>query len=66
MGRRSYEIESFSKLQTVIESLRGNDPQVFYQVTLTFNPWNEHHWLKREFSIRSAMMPLFARPPSDA
>lgn len=45
----AYEIESFSKLQTVIESLRGNDPQVFYQVTLTFNPWNEHHWLKREF-----------------
>lgn len=45
----AYEIESFSKLQTVIESLRGNDPQVFYQVTITFNPWNEHHWLKREF-----------------
>jgi phage terminase large subunit len=29
---------------------------LFKQVTLTFNPWNEHHWLKRRF---------FDCPPSE-
>lgn len=24
-------------------------PPLFKQTTLTFNPWNEHHWLKRRF-----------------
>ena len=34
------------------ESIRGAIPPetgLFKQVTLTFNPWNEHHWLKKRF-----------------
>ena len=32
------------------ESIRGEVPEgLFKQITLTFNPWNEHHWLKKRF-----------------
>lgn len=32
------------------ESIRGAMPEgLFKQITLTFNPWNEHHWLKKKF-----------------
>ena len=32
------------------ESIRGAVPEgLFKQATLTFNPWNEHHWLKKRF-----------------
>lgn len=32
------------------ESIRGAAPDgLFKQITLTFNPWNEHHWLKKRF-----------------
>lgn len=34
------------------ESIRGALPLgsgLFKQITLTFNPWNEHHWLKARF-----------------
>lgn len=32
------------------ESIRGTVPQgLFKQVTLTRNPWNEHHWIKKQF-----------------
>lgn len=47
----AYEIESEDKFRTVVESIRGiyDDPEFFKQVTLTFNPWSERHWLKRVF-----------------
>lgn len=32
------------------ESIRGEVPEgLFKQITLTFNPWNEHHWIKARF-----------------
>jgi len=32
------------------ESIRGEVPDgLFKQITLTFNPWNEHHWIKKRF-----------------
>ena len=47
----AYQIESMDASDTVVESIRGahDDPSFYKQVTITFNPWNEHHWLKREF-----------------
>ena len=37
--------ESFNKLDL---SIRGEGAP-FKQIIMTFNPWNEHHWLKRRF-----------------
>ncbi|WP_330647951.1 phage terminase large subunit [Metaclostridioides mangenotii] len=32
------------------ESIRGEvSKDLFKQLTLTFNPWNEHHWIKGRF-----------------
>lgn len=46
----AYEIMSEADFDTLDESVRGAVPEgLFKQVTLTFNPWNEHHWLKRRF-----------------
>lgn len=47
----AYEIENADKFDTVVESIRGknDDPNFFKQVTITFNPWNERHWLKPAF-----------------
>lgn len=47
----AYEIENSDKFDTLVESIRGtyNDPNFFKQVTITFNPWNERHWLKTAF-----------------
>ena len=47
----AYQIESEDKFSTVVESIRGSldVPDFFKQITVTFNPWNERHWLKRVF-----------------
>ena len=46
----AYEISSEADFDTLDESIRGEVPQgLFKQITLTFNPWNEHHWLKHRF-----------------
>lgn len=47
----AYQFESMDAVDTVVESIRGmhDDAQFFKQITLTFNPWSERHWLKREF-----------------
>lgn len=47
----AYQFEDMAAVDTVIESIRGShdDPTFFKQITLTFNPWSERHWLKREF-----------------
>lgn len=49
----AYEITSESAFDTLDESIRGEVPEgLFKQVTLTFNPWNEKHWLKKRFFDR--------------
>jgi len=47
----AYQIESMDDFDTVVESIRGShdSPDFFKQITITFNPWHEGHWLKREF-----------------
>ncbi|EGQ3902564.1 PBSX family phage terminase large subunit [Staphylococcus pseudintermedius] len=47
----AYQIETFDKFSTVVESIRGslNKPEFFKQITVTFNPWSERHWLKSTF-----------------
>lgn len=47
----AFELESEEKFRTVVESIRGShpDPEFFKQVTVTFNPWSDEHWLKRVF-----------------
>lgn len=46
----AYEIMSEADFDTIDESIRGEVPDgLFKQITLTFNPWNEHHWMKKRF-----------------
>ena len=46
----AYEIMQESDFDTIDESIRGEVPEgLFKQITLTFNPWNEHHWIKKRF-----------------
>lgn len=48
----SYEISSEDDFNMLDESIRGAVPEgsgLFKQITLTFNPWNEHHWIKKRF-----------------
>lgn len=47
----AYQVETEDKFSTVVESIRGtiDDPDFFKQVTISFNPWSERHWLKRVF-----------------
>lgn len=48
----AYEIGSETDFDMLDESIRGAIPEdtgLFKQVTLTFNPWNEHHWIKKRF-----------------
>ena len=46
----AYQVDEEADFDTLDESLRGMLPDgLFYQWTLTFNPWNEHSWLKKRF-----------------
>lgn len=46
----AYEILNESDFDILDESIRGEVPEGLYkQVTLTFNPWNEKHWIKKRF-----------------
>lgn len=48
----AYEISKESDFDMLDESIRGAIPPetgLFKQITLTFNPWNEHHWMKKRF-----------------
>lgn len=47
----AYQIETEDKFSTVVESIRGtyDSEDFFKQITITFNPWNERHWLKAVF-----------------
>lgn len=51
----AYEISNEKDFDMLDESIRGAIPPetgLFKQITLTFNPWNEHHWLKARFFDR--------------
>lgn len=48
----AYEIGNEDDFNMLDESIRGAIPPetgLFKQITLTFNPWNEHHWIKKRF-----------------
>ena len=46
----AYEITKETDFDTLDESIRGQLPQgLFKSVTLTFNPWNDRHWIKARF-----------------
>ncbi len=46
----AYEITKETDFATLDESIRGEiQENLFKQITLTFNPWNEKHWLKKRF-----------------
>ena len=46
----AYEIMSEEDFDMLDESIRGECPEgLWKQITITFNPWNERHWLKKRF-----------------
>ena len=46
----AYEVMNEDDFNILDESIRGECPApLFKQWTITFNPWNEHHWLKKRF-----------------
>lgn len=48
----AYEITNEDDFHMLDESIRGAIPEetgLFKQITLTFNPWNERHWLRKRF-----------------
>lgn len=46
----AYEVSNEEDFDVLQESIRGSVPKgLFKQITLTFNPWNEKHWLKKRF-----------------
>ena len=46
----AYEINSEADFDMLNESIRGEvEGNLFKQITLTFNPWNDRHWLKKRF-----------------
>jgi len=46
----AYEIMNQDDFDMIDESIRGEVPEgLFKQITLTFNPWNQKHWMKKRF-----------------
>lgn len=46
----AYEISKEQDFDMLDESVRGELPEGYFKrITLTFNPWNENHWLKSRF-----------------
>lgn len=46
----AYQIANEDDFNKVDMSIRGELPEGYFkQITLSFNPWNERHWLKRRF-----------------
>ena len=46
----AYEVTKEDDFNVLDESIRGEVPDGLYkQITLTFNPWNERHWIKKRF-----------------
>lgn len=46
----AYEINKEEDFDMLDESIRGQIPDTLWkQITLTFNPWTDKHWIKRRF-----------------
>ena len=46
----AYQINKEQDFDKIDLSIRGKMPDGYYpQIILTFNPWNEHHWIKKRF-----------------
>lgn len=46
----AYEIDREEDFDMLDESIRGTVPApLFKQITLTFNPWSQSHWIKKRF-----------------
>lgn len=46
----AYEINDENDFNMLDESIRGSVPEnLFKQITITLNPWNERHWIKSRF-----------------
>lgn len=46
----AYEVMKEDDFSVLDESIRGECPApLFKQWTITFNPWNERHWIKKRF-----------------
>ena len=46
----AYEVMNEDDFNMLDESIRGKVPEGLYkQITLTLNPWNERHWIKKRF-----------------
>lgn len=46
----AYEIMNEDDFNMLDESIRGQVPDgLFKQITLTLNPWNDRHWIKKRF-----------------
>lgn len=46
----AYEITKEDDFNMLDESIRGVTPDgLFKQITITLNPWNEKHWIKKRF-----------------
>ena len=46
----AYEVMNEDDFNILDESIRGEVPEgLWKQIVLTFNPWNEHHWIKKRF-----------------
>ncbi|BET14732.1 PBSX family phage terminase large subunit [Fusobacterium vincentii] len=51
----AYELTDETAFNMLDESIRGVvEEPLFKQIILTFNPWNERHWLKPRFFDRTA------------
>lgn len=58
----AYEIMNESDFDILDESIRGQVKDgLFKQITMTFNPWNEHHWLKKRFFDAEADNDILAK-----
>ena len=46
----AYQVKSEDAFDKVDMSIRGELPEGYFkQITLTFNPWSDRHWLKKRF-----------------
>ena len=45
----AYQVTDEADFDKLDLSIRGDTGDLWKQFTLTFNPWNEHHWLNKRF-----------------
>ncbi len=58
----AYEIENEKDFDMLNESIRGSVPEgLFKQITVTLNPWNERHWIKKRFFDADSDIDIMAK-----